>query len=117
MVQRIIPKQDPKICKVYFVCVLPSGNDKRFKRYAYFPVDTSIDLIIDLIILHYFGDESIVIDFPHGNSHHCQLYYCTCPLYWKNLNEEVEFKILTTRTRNDSLFCSASPLTSASRVL
>ena len=46
----MIPKQDPKIRNVYFVCVLPSGNDKRFKCYAYFPVDNSI-------ILHYVGDE------------------------------------------------------------
>ena len=78
---KMIPKQDPKIRKVYFVCALPSGNDKRFKRYAYFSVDTSIDLII----LHYVGDESIVIDFPHGNSHHCQPYYRTCPSVLENL--------------------------------
>ena len=56
-------------------CALPSGNDRRFKRYPYFSVDTTIDLII----LHYVGNESIVIDFPHGNSHHCQPYNRTCP--------------------------------------
>ena len=83
---KMIPKQNPKIRKVYFVCVLPSGNDKRFKRYAYFSVDTSIDLII----LHYGGDESIVIDFPHGNSHHCQPYYHTCPSVLEKLKNSVD---------------------------
>ena len=58
----MIPKQDPKIRKVYFVVLyhletIKDSNAMLFSGY--------------FIILEYVGDESIVIDFPHGNSHHC----------------------------------------------
>ena len=49
-----------------------------------------MDTSIDLIILHYVGDESIVIDFPHGNSHHCQPYYRTCPSVLEKLKNSVD---------------------------
>lgn len=71
---KAIPKKDPKI---YFVIVLPSGNDKRFKRNAYFLLDAG--QTANVVLLQYIGDECIAVDFPHGNSKHNQNFYRTCP--------------------------------------
>ncbi len=44
-------------------CALPIGSDTRFRKFAYFPEDVEVVVIL----LHYLGDEEIVVDFLHGN--------------------------------------------------
>ena len=36
---KIYTKQNPKVREIHFVSVLPTGNDKRFRRHAYFKLD------------------------------------------------------------------------------
>ena len=52
--------------KLYFLARVPEGKTFQFQRHAYV-------LIADTrspkpVLVHYIGDESIMIDFPHGNS-------------------------------------------------
>jgi hypothetical protein len=80
----MIPKQDPKIRKVYFVALLPNGNDNRFKKHAYFLLASDKAKVV---LIHYVGDESIAVDFPHGNSKCGVNFYRTCPsVLSKNYN-------------------------------
>jgi len=81
---KLIPKNNPKIC---FVCVLPTGSDTRFRKYAYFAEDTQVEVVL----LHYLGDEEIVVDFPHGNSNHQQPYFRTCPSVLDSLRKSTDF--------------------------
>ena len=75
---KTIPKHDPKVRKIHFVTVLPTGNDKRFKRLAYFLLDVKCKPT-NLLLLHYLGDESIAVSFPHGNSKRNHHHFRTCP--------------------------------------
>ena len=59
-----IPNSKPLYKKIHFVIVLESGRDLRFKKHAYFLMDPKK---ANLILIHYIGDESIAIDFPHKN--------------------------------------------------
>ena len=70
-----IPSNDPKIRKIYFVCMLPSGKNNGFRRFAYFEFGVQTNLIL----LHYVGDHQIALEYPRGNSRHSQPYYRTCP--------------------------------------
>ena len=79
-----IPKQSPQVRKIYFVIVLPSGND--IKRHAYIRIDAQ-QQPENLVLLHYVGDETIAIDFPHGNSKLGQNFYRTCPSVLKGKAE------------------------------
>ncbi len=63
--------------KLYFTSVLASGHDHRFKRLVFFLLsDTST-----AVVIHYVGDESIAVGFPHGNSRedNSHEFKCTCP--------------------------------------
>ena len=63
---KLIPSNDPKIHKIYFVCMSPSGKNNRFRRFAYFEFGVQTNLIL----LHYVGDHQIALEYPHGNSRH-----------------------------------------------
>ena len=76
---KMIPKHDPKIRKVYFVALLPNGNDNHFKKHAYFLLDFDKAEVVNVVLIHYVGDESIAVDFPHGNSKSGMNFYRTCP--------------------------------------
>ena len=67
------------MCKVYFVALLPNGNDNHFKKHAYFLLDFDKADVVNVVLIHYVGDESIATDFPHGNSKNRMNFYCTCP--------------------------------------
>ena len=61
-----IPRRGPLVRKLYFLARVPEGKTFQFQRHAYV-------LIADTrtpkpVLVHYIGDESIMIDFPHGNS-------------------------------------------------
>ena len=49
----------------------------RFKRHAYFLLDPKRQ---NKVLIHYVGDESVAVDFPHGNSKSGNhIYRRTCP--------------------------------------
>jgi len=61
--------------KVHYVCVTPDGKNKSFKRLAY----SLLDNTNNLTLIHYLGDHTVAVQFPHGNSKQSKLYYRTCP--------------------------------------
>lgn len=65
--------------------VLPSGNDSRFKRHAFFSRVKAHST--NVVLVHYIGDESIATDFPHGNARNNQPYYRTCPSLMEKLTD------------------------------
>ena len=74
---KLIPNSDPKFRKIYFSIVLPSGRDLRFKRHAYFLMDSTRN---NQVLIHYIGDESVAINFPHGHSKsENRIFHRTCP--------------------------------------
>ena len=73
---KLIPRSRPVLQKIHFVTVLPHGHDKRFKRQAFHLLDAKQSQ--KAVLLHYLGDESIVIDYSHGNAKSNQI-YCTAP--------------------------------------
>ena len=74
---KLLPNGDPVVRKVHFSIVLKSGRDLRFKRHAYFLLNPTKK---NKVLIHYVGDESVAVDFPHGNSKSGNHAYCrTCP--------------------------------------
>lgn len=73
------------MCKIHFSIVLPSGRDLRFKRHAYFTLDAQ-QKRGNTVLLHYVGNESIIVDYPHGNAKHNHNYYRTCPSVLSDLS-------------------------------
>ena len=58
----------------------------RFKRHAYFLLDPKRQ---NKVLIHYVGDESVAVDFPHGTSKSGNhIYRRTCP---STLNQLVSF--------------------------
>lgn len=85
---KLIPKNNPRIKKIYFVCVLPNGSDTRFRKYAYFSEAAEISVVL----VHYLGDEDIAVDFPHGNAlHKMQPHFRTCPSVLNSLRKSTDF--------------------------
>ncbi|SMN01977.1 hypothetical protein SPONN_284 [uncultured Candidatus Thioglobus sp.] len=71
-----LPRRDPVMRKFYFSLDTPDGVSKDFQRYSYQQVnDKSVTLI------HYLGDDKVVIGFPHGNrkQHQEKNFVQTCP--------------------------------------
>lgn len=65
---KLIPRSKPAFKKIYFTSVLPSGHDKRFKRLAFFRIGEMASQAS--VLIHYLGDETIAVDFSHGNCNH-----------------------------------------------
>ena len=63
---KLIPRSEPVLKKLYFMSILPSGYDKRFKRQVFFLLKEKQPQ--KAMLIHYLGDESIAVNFPHGNS-------------------------------------------------
>ena len=95
---KLIPKQNPQVRKIHFVAVLPTGNDNRFKRHAYILLDAPENLLL----LHYVGDETIQVDFPHGNSKLSRNFYRTCPSVLRGIADS-KFKDLPGNIYKDSV--------------
>ena len=72
-----IPSSEPLYQKIHFSIVLESGRNLNFKRHAYLPIHFEKN---KLVLLHYLGDKSIAVDYPHGNSKNSiHNYQRTCP--------------------------------------
>ncbi len=74
---KFIPRRNPVLKKLYFTSVLASGHDHRFKRLVFFLLSETSKAVV----IHYVGDESIAVDFPHGNSKedNSHVFKRTCP--------------------------------------
>lgn len=72
-----IPSSEPLYQKIHFSIVLESCRNLNFKRHTYLPIHFEKN---KLVLLHYLGDESIAVDYPHGNSNNSiHNYQRTCP--------------------------------------
>lgn len=84
-----IPKRDPLVKKLFFIGKNPEGKTNKFQRHVY-------TLIGDQrfprpVLCHYIGDESIMIDHPHGNTKRSSdPYFATAPSVRKNISFKVE---------------------------
>ena len=61
-----LPKYNPQVMKSYFQTDTPNGLSKQFTEHAYqliTPADAN-----NIALIHYIGNESHAIDFPHGNT-------------------------------------------------
>ena len=55
----------PTIKKSYYQINTPAGGLPTFTKHAYQLLTNKIN---PLVLVHYIGDESVAVDFPHGNS-------------------------------------------------
>ena len=93
-----IPKNDPVLVKTYFVCVNTNG---KFKRHAYSQIGDAHKTLI-----HYLGDHTTAIDFPHGNSKQNErVHVRTCPSVLRSItNVDAPSNIYKKEiTKNDCL--------------
>ena len=76
---KTIPRSEPVIRKLHFCCVIPTGHNKGFRRQALFLLHDKQPQ--KAVLLHYLGDESVAVDYPHGNckGDSNQVFRCTCP--------------------------------------
>lgn len=82
---KLIPRSEPSVKKVHFCSVLPTGHSKEFKRQAFFLLHEREPQ--KAVLIHYLGDESIAIDFQHGNckGDKSRDFRRTCPSVLANL--------------------------------
>ena len=82
---KYIPRKDPLVKKVHFYSVLPNGHSNEFKRQAFFLVNGREPQ--KAVLIHYIGDESIAVDFQHGNckGDNSREYHRTCPSVLANI--------------------------------
>jgi hypothetical protein len=81
-----VPRNNPEVKKIHFGIVLPSSSryNVGFRRQAFFPLATSAKAP-RLVLIHYIGDESIAVQYPHGNSHNKATFHRTYPSVIKKL--------------------------------
>ena len=77
---KLIPRSKPAFKKIYFTSVLPSGHDKRFKRIAFFRIG-EMAVSQASMLNHYLGDETIAVNFSHGNckDNNHRVFHCSRP--------------------------------------
>ena len=63
----LLPKKNPTVRKSYFQIDTPEGPTDKFIKHAYQLVNAT-GFSKDVVWIHYLGDDSYAIDFPHGNS-------------------------------------------------
>ena len=84
-----IPKRDPLVKKLFFIGKNPNGKTSKFQRHVY-------TLIGDQrtprpVLIHYLGDETIMIDHPHGNTKKSnEPYFATAPSVRKHISTKVK---------------------------
>ena len=80
-----IPKRDPLVKKLFYIGKNPEGKTNKFQRHAY-------TLIGDQrypkpVLVHYLGDETVMIDHPHGNTKKSsEPYFAIAPSVRKSMN-------------------------------
>ena len=57
-----LPEKAPVFTKIYFHNTCPDGINRNFLKEAFKSTCGKI------VIIHYLGDESTVVDYPHGNA-------------------------------------------------
>lgn len=57
-----LPEKAPRFTKMYLNITTPEGTSKSFQKEVFQPRDGQ------LIIIHYLGDETVAVDYPHGNA-------------------------------------------------
>ena len=55
-------------------------------EHAFLPVHCEEHNAMNVVLVHYLGNESIAVTFPHGNSKSGQGYYRTCPSVLQDLS-------------------------------
>ena len=72
-----IPANDPIFKKRYYLNVTPDGKSSKFIRHSYSPLNEKENYVL----IHYIGDHTTAVQFPHGNSKKKQEkpFIRTCP--------------------------------------
>ena len=78
---KCIPRSKPEYKKIHFVLVLPTGHNRSFIRHAYILINDP-----NSVLIHYIGDESIALDFPHDNTKKDHNFHRTCPSVLRQLS-------------------------------
>ena len=95
-----LPKHNPQVKKSYFQTDTPNGLSKQFTKHAYqliTPADAN-----NLALIHYIGNESHAIDFPHGNTSQEseKAHVRTCPSVLDSLQESYQHDTAAVVYRN-----------------
>ena len=61
-----IPRKNPLVKKQYFIGKLPNGKTQAFQKHCYILVSDTRNPYP--VLIHYIGDETVMVDYPHGNS-------------------------------------------------
>lgn len=79
-----IPRKNPLVKKQYFIGKLPQGKTQAFQKHCYILVDEQRSPYP--VLLHYIGDETVMVDYPHGNAKKSSsAYYATAPSVRKDI--------------------------------
>ncbi|XP_065656541.1 uncharacterized protein LOC100202561 isoform X2 [Hydra vulgaris] len=79
-----IPRKNPLVKKQYFIGKLPHGKTQAFQKHCYVLVSDHRSPYP--VLLHYIGDESVMVDYPHGNSKKSNLaYFAIAPSVRKDI--------------------------------
>lgn len=72
-----IPSSNPVFKKRYYVNVIPDGKSSKFVRHSYTPLSEKENYVL----IHYIGDHTTAVRFPHGNCKNKQQkpFVRTCP--------------------------------------
>ena len=104
-----IPRSEPSIKKLHFHTVLPSGYSKEFKRQAFF--DLQGKQPPKAVLIHYLGDESVALDFPHGNikGNNSRVFSRTCPSVLADLSsmQDLPSNVYKKAISNPKMDCPA----------
>ena len=95
-----LPKHNPQVKKSYFQTDTPNGLSKQFTKHAYqliTPADAN-----NIALIHYIGNESHAIDFPHGNTSQEseKAHVRTCPSVLDSLQESYQHDTAAVVYRN-----------------
>ena len=87
----LLPK-NPTVRKSYFQIDTPEGPTDKFIKHAYQLVNAT-GFSKDAVLIHYLGDDSYAVDFPHGNSsgEAQRPHSRTCPSVMKSLKEGCKY--------------------------
>ena len=82
-----LPRKSPKLKKTYFSIDTPCGPSLKFQKHSYPLIESQSNAIL----VHYIGDESEAVDFPHRSAHKTvQPFFRTLPSYMNACAKMVE---------------------------
>lgn len=83
-----IPANDPVFKKRYYLNVTPDGKSSEFVRHSYTPLNKKENYVL----IHYIGDHTRAVQFPHGNCKTKQQkpFIRTCPSVLRAAKNTVE---------------------------